>query len=164
MNILDQAMALEQQGEALYRSFANEASDEGTVYIFSRLADQEKKHYGILSNMKEAAPVLDEKEVALKSIRDIFEGWRGNKAPLNVKPSQVELYRKALDVEEKSVRLYEEGADKATDDKIQAVFLRIAAEEKRHREVLENIIEFVTKPDVWSENAEFGYRGKDYYL
>jgi rubrerythrin len=37
-------------------------------------------------------------------------------------------------------------------------------EEKRHRWILENIIEFVTKPEVWAENAEFDHLEEDYYL
>ncbi len=164
MNILDQAMALEQDGERLYRSLAQEASDEGTVYIFSRLADQEKNHYNMFKRIKERTPLSADTKVELKRVRDIFEGWRVGGARPNVRPSQVELYRKALDVEEKSIRLYEENAKTADDERSRSAFLLIAGEERRHLQLIENIIEFVTKPDIWAENAEFGYRGEDYYL
>ena len=164
MDILDQAMALEQDGERLYRSFAKDSSDEGAAYIFSRLADQEKSHYNTFKKIKERTPLSEETKVELKSVRDIFEGWRVDGARLNVRPSQVDLYRKALDVEEKSIRLYEENAKTADDEKARSAFLLIAGEERRHLQLIENIIEFVTKPDIWAENAEFGYRGEDYYL
>ena len=164
MDIFDEAMKIEKEGEALYRSFVEAASDEGAAYIFSRLADQEKKHYAVFKNMKDALPAAFEKNASIKDVRDIFVGWKNTHARFNVKMDQAELYRKALDVEKESVRLYEDGAKKADDEKIKAVFLQIAAEEKTHQQVMENIIEFVTKPETWAENAEFGYRGEDYYL
>ena len=35
------------------------------------------------------------------------------------------------------------------------LFVRIAEEEKKHAFLLENVIDFVTKPDNWLENAEW---------
>jgi rubrerythrin len=164
MNIFDQAMKIEKQGEVLYRSFAKEATDKGAIYIFTWLSEQEKKHYGIFKKMRAGAPVSVEEDFALKAVRSIFSAWKDTGAKVNVKTAQVELYRKALDVEEQSVRLYEEGARNADDKRAKAVFLQIAIEERVHRQTMENIIEFVTKPAIWAENAEFGYRGEDYYL
>ena len=164
MDIVDQAIAIERQGEDFYRAFAGSVSDEGAVYIFSWLADQEKKHYGVFQKMKEGGLAHIEKSSDLKSVRDIFSGWKATRARLSVNVSQIELYRQALDVEEKSIRIYEEGARTAVDNAARFAFLSIAAEEKAHRQIMENIIEFVTKPEFWVENAEFGYRGEDYYL
>lgn len=163
-NIFDQAMALEQQGEELYRSFARDASDQGTVYIFSWLADQEKKHYEVFQKMKNEGTATVEKSSDLKGVREIFANWKKTRAKPSVNVRQVELYRQALEVEEKSIRLYEEEARKATNDAAKSAFFTIATEEKAHRQIMENIIEFITKPDFWAENAEFGYRGEDYYL
>jgi rubrerythrin len=164
MDIFDQAMAIERQGEALYRSVARDASDKGVIYIFSWLADQEKKHYDVLKNMKEDGLAPVGQSFDLKGIRGIFLNWKETRARIDVKTPQVDLYRQALDIEEKTVKLYEEGARTAADNVTKAAFLSIAAEEKVHRQIVENIIEFITKPDFWAENAEFGYRGEDYYL
>ena len=164
MDILDQAMAIERQGENLYRAFARDISDKGAVYIFTWLADQEKKHYSIFQKIKESGPTLVEKSADLKNVREIFSSWKDARARLSVKVSQVELYRQALDVEQKSVRLYEEGARSASDDVTKSAFLAIAAEEKAHQQIMENFIEFITRPEFWAENAEFGYRGESYYL
>jgi rubrerythrin len=164
MDILEQAMKIEKQGEMLYRAFAQDASDKGAIYIFSWLADQEKKHYDIFKRMKEDSPVSYEKDSLFKAVLSVFSGWMDARARLDVKTTQVDLYRIVLGVEEESVRLYEEGAKKADDDKMKSIFLQIAGEEKVHQRVMEHIIEFVTKPEIWFENAEFGYRGEDYYL
>ncbi|NTV29570.1 MAG: ferritin family protein [Candidatus Omnitrophica bacterium] len=164
MNILDEALKIEEQGERLYRSFARDASDKGANYIFDWLADQEHKHHAIFQRMKEGGHVPDVKSADLKGVRDIFSGWKDVRPGLDIKTDQVELYRQALVVEEKSVALYEEGAHIAADEPARSVFLRIAAEEKAHQQIMENIIDLVTRPDFWAENAEFGYRGEDYYL
>jgi rubrerythrin len=164
MDIFDQAIAIEKQGEALYRTFASAAPDKGAAYIFTWLADQEKKHGALFKELKASGSAPIEKSPALKGVRDIFSNWKETRARLSVKTPQVELYRQALEVEEKSIQLYEEGGRTAESDMARSLFLNIAAQEKTHREILENIIEFVTKPDSWAENAEFGYRGEDYYL
>jgi len=90
--------------------------------------------------------------------------WKNTSTKLSVQVPQIELYRRALDVEEKSVQLYEEGARTVADEATRTAFLNVAIEEKAHRQIMENIIEFVIKPEYWTENAEFGYRGEDYYL
>jgi rubrerythrin len=41
------------------------------------------------------------------------------------------------------------------------IFLKIAEEEKRHYLVLENIIKFINKPDIWLEDPEW-YHLEDY--
>jgi rubrerythrin len=35
------------------------------------------------------------------------------------------------------------------------IFLKLADEEKKHYFLLENIIDFVSRPQKWLENAEF---------
>ncbi|MBF0331594.1 MAG: ferritin family protein [Candidatus Omnitrophica bacterium] len=164
MDIFDQAMKIEQEGRFLYSAFARDAADEGAVYVFSWLADQEKKHYDAFKAMKAASPVSFKNDTLFKTVLSVFSTWKDARIKLNVNPTQVDLYRKALATEEDSIRLYEEGARTAHNDAMKAVFLQIAAEEKAHRHVMENIIEFVTKPDTWAENAEFGYRAEEYYL
>ncbi len=164
MDIIDQAMNIERQGELLYRAFANALSDKGAIYIFTWLADQEKRHYEVFQKIKQGGPLANEKSSDLQGVRNIFLGWKDANPGLNSKTPQIELYRHALDVEEKSVRLYEEGARTAADEAARAAFLLITAEEKAHRQIMENIIEMVIKPEYWAENAEFGYRAEEYYL
>lgn len=164
MDIVGEAMKIEKKGQMLYRAFAQNSSDKGAVFIFTRLADQEKDHYDAFKKMKDASQVTLRKNAVFKEVLGIFSGWQDARTRLNVKMTQVELYRKALEVEEASIRLYEEGAEKADNDRIKAVFLQILAEEKEHRRVMENIIEFVTKPESWFEDAEFGHKGEEYYL
>ena len=164
MKILDQALSIEQEGARFYRALAKQSSDEGVIYIFSWLASQEEKHYTVFQKMKKGAFGAIDKDQTSRGVVDVFKAWKDSGERLDVKTPQVELYRKALAVEEESIKLYAEGARSASHEEAKAIFLWIAAEEKMHREIMENMIEFITKPDSWAENAEFGYRGAEYYL
>lgn len=163
MNIFDQAMEIEKEGEALYRQFSMEAPDQGMKTIFSRLADQELKHYNVFAELKKDKPASVAETSLLKDVKDIFEEWRERTVCIDSNTPQADLYRKALEVEKKSVSVYSEYAATAIPPQ-KEIFLRIVAEEKGHQRIMENIIEFVTKPDVWAENAEFSHLDEEYYL
>jgi len=51
---------------------------------------------------------------------------------------------------------YAEKAEEVESESQKEMLLAIAEEEKRHYFLLDNIIEFVARPDTWLENAEFG--------
>ena len=144
MNILDQAMVIEQEGETLYRSFVRDLTNNGAIYIFTWLADQKKKHYDSIKKIKQGEKAASiGKSSDLQGVRDIFLNWKKVNPKLSIKVSQIELYRQALDVEEKSIRLYGEGARMAADEATKTALLNLAIEEKAHRQFMENIIEFV---------------------
>lgn len=163
MNIFDQAMEIEKEGETLYRQFALEAPDKGMKNIFTWLADQELKHYDIFRYLKACKPASVAESPVLSRIKDIFEEWKEKTPCLEIKTTQADLYRKALEVEKKSISVYEKYAAAANEEQ-KGIFLKIASEEKGHKRIMENIIEFVTKPEAWAENAEFSHLDEDYYL
>ncbi len=163
MNIFDQAMEIEKEGEELYEKFSQEAPNQGMRYIFSWLADQERKHRDIFKKLKEGKPASVAESVPLQNIKEIFEDWRESATCIEADTSQADVYRRALDIEIKSISIYQKYAATAASPQ-KEIFLRIAAEEKGHKKIVENIIEFVTKPEVWAENAEFSNLGGDYYL
>lgn len=160
MNIFDQAMEIEKEGEALYRQFALEAPEKGMKNIFTWLADQELKHYRIFQLLKACKPASVAESTTLSDVKDIFEEWKDKTPCIEANIPQAELYRKALEVENKSILVYEKYVSAPQKE----IFLKIAAEEKSHKHIVENIIEFVTKPEVWAENAEFSHLDPDYYL
>jgi rubrerythrin len=79
---------------------------------------------------------------------------------LHVDIAEVELYRKAQDIETKTRDFYIEKSAEV-DAAQKEILLKIADEEKRHYLVLEKIIDFVNRPDYWLENPEW-YHLEDY--
>ena len=164
MNIFDQVMDMEREGETLYRGFAKHAPEQGLAKIFNWLADQEKKHYETFLEMKKGKDAALAEDAVLRNIKDIFEAWKKGRPQFDSKTNQADLYRQALETEQKSAELYGAQAGISSSEAQKQLWLKIAAEEKRHEHILENIIEFVTKPEFWAENAEFSHLEKDYYL
>jgi rubrerythrin len=154
MNIFEFAMEKEKYSEDYYRRLAGKSNNKGLETVFNMLADEEAKHYKIVSDMKEdIAPDLAETTV-LSDAKDVFAKMRESVQNFNLDASQTELYRKALKIEKQSRDFYLEKADEV--EKTQKeIFLKLADEEKKHYFLLENIIDFVSRPKTWLENAEF---------
>jgi rubrerythrin len=154
MNIFEFAMEKEKYSEDYYRRLAGKSSNKGLETVFNMLADEEAKHYKIVSDMKEdIAPDLAETTV-LSDAKDVFAKMRESARSFNFDVSQTELYRKALNIEKQSQDFYLEKANEV--EKAQKeIFLKLANQEKRHYFLLENIIDFVSRPETWLENAEF---------
>jgi rubrerythrin len=164
MNIFDQVMEMETEGETLYRDFAKQTTEPGVGKIFSLLADQEQKHYETFKKMKEGKSVIVAEDTILQGIKDVFEEWKKEMFQADFKISQADLYRQALETEQKSALLYKEHARKAATKERREMGLSIACEERNHELVLENIIDFIAKPEYWVENAKFSNLGENYYL
>ena len=163
MDIFDHAMALEKEGEELYREFALETPNKSLKHIFTWLADRELEHYKIFQDLKAHKASLSVENVVMTGIQNIFAEWRERTPAMVTSATRAALYRKALEVERKSVSVYGKYAD-AADASQKGVFLAILAEEKGHERILESILEFITKPEAWSVNPEFSQLDKDYNL
>ncbi|MFH2146248.1 MAG: ferritin family protein [Candidatus Omnitrophota bacterium] len=162
MNIFDYAMQIEKEGDALYTEFARTAPNKGMTTIFTELAEQEKKHYEIFKKMKERQDVSIAGTSSLSNSKGVFAKWKEEKNKFDFNISQADLYRKALEIEQKSIDFYMDKSREADNIKQKKIFEGIADEERAHYDVVENVIEFITKPERWVENAEFGKMREEY--
>ena len=152
MNIYEFAMKMERDGERFYRNLADKAESAGIKRILILLADDEVKHYDAISEMAEkTSPEMADTEI-LSEAKTIFADMQDT--ALDLGRTQVDLYRQAQDIERKSQEFYVEQAE-AANPAHKALFSRIADEEKRHYFLLDNVIEFLDRPQTWIENAEF---------
>ncbi len=158
MDIFEFAMQMEQDGEKFYRDLAEKSDDKGLARILIMMAEDEVKHYNILKEMHEKKEVQLEDTSVLANAKNIFaqmaERKEGEKMIRNAS-SQIELYQKAQEIEKKSEDFYREKAELVQNEKNKAIMLKIADEEKRHYFLLDNIVEFVSRPDTWLETAEW---------
>jgi rubrerythrin len=154
MNIFEFAMEKEKFSEDYYRRLSATSNNKGLKAIFNMLADEEAKHYKIVSDMKEnIAPDLVETTI-LSNAKGVFAKMRQSVQNFDLNISQTELYRKAQNIEKQSRDFYLEKANEV--EKTQkGIFLKLADQEKKHYFLLENIIDFVSRPETWLENAEF---------
>ena len=65
------------------------------------------------------------------------------------------IYQYALQLEKDSENFYRDKSKEIKEQEKRDLLLRIAEEEKKHYFLLENMIDFLSKPKTWLENAEF---------
>lgn len=155
MDIFEFAMEKEKLSEDYYRQLSGKTENSGLKNIFGMLAGEEARHYDVVSKMKEDSPVEVKQTSVLSDAKAVFSKMRESAENFNFDISQTELYRKARDIESESRDFYLAKAKEVTEEHLKGLFLQLAEEEKKHYFLLENIIEFVSRPEQWLENAEF---------
>jgi rubrerythrin len=159
MVINEYAMQMEKDGENYYRELSRKTANAGLKNILTILADAEVKHYNVFQSMKKNEGIPDTDTEILSNVNNIFIRMR-EEEQTGVDSSQAELYRKAQEIEKKTRDFYLEKADEVKASQ-KAIFIKIAGEEKKHYLILENIIDFVSRPETWLENPEW-YHLEDY--
>jgi len=154
MNIFEYAMQMEKDGEEYYRQMAGKTANKGLQAILTMLADEEVKHYKTIEKMQTQEPHIEDATI-LSDVRNIFVQIKESGESFDFDIQQTELYRKARDIEKNSRDFYTEKANEVTEEYQRELFLKLADEERKHYVLLDNIIEFVSKPEYWLENAEF---------
>ena len=154
MDIFEFAMKMEKDGENYYRELATKTVNRGLGSIFTMLANAEVIHYKVFQRMKEHEKIEAAPAAILSGVKNIFEKMK-EENDTNVNMAETEWYKKAQEIEKASRDFYlkEAGEVEGADQK--ETFLRIAEEEKRHYLILEKIIDFVSRPQTWLENAEW---------
>lgn len=155
MNIFDQAMQLELDGEAFYKTLSNQVQQEGVKKIFMWLAADERKHYEIFRRLKESEPVVVmEDSQVLEAARNLFERVLPKEAARLDLQTNLEAYQLAMKAEQESIDLYTRTLEEQAEPAVKQVLQQILMEEHKHFTVIENIYDFVNKPNqsfVWGE-------------
>ncbi len=155
MNIFEFAMQKEKYSEDYYRRLAGETNNKGLRNIFGMLAGEEAKHYSVIKQMKNKIPEKVYNTDVIPNAKDIFMRMKKSKEKFDFDASQIDVYKTAQDIEKNSREFYLQKADEAEDRCQKGIFAKLAEEEKKHYFLLQNIIEFVSRPETWLENAEF---------
>ncbi len=158
MNIFDFAMQMELDGKAFYEEQAARAELPELRDILLQLAADEQRHYNIFKAMKEGKSVAAEHQVQteiLESVKNVFENLKSQKKEFAFAEGSQKVWQEAQDVEKKSEDFYRQKADEVTEDEQKLFLNRIADEERKHWVTIENVIQFLDRPNHWLENAEW---------
>ena len=156
MNAYQHAMRMESEAERFYRDLADGISDTTIKNVFNMLADEEVKHFAVFEKMSKNSKLADINNIDMSAkVREIFTDIKGCNRKYTFTDEQVAYYEKAAKIEDNAAKFYEEKAAEMTDPAQKEAFLAIAKEEKKHKELMENLAHFVAAPDSWLESAEF---------
>ena len=159
MNIYDFGMQMEKDGENFYRELAAASKIAGLKKIFGMLADEEVEHFRVLKQMKlqNSQAQLPETHI-LTDVKNIFIDMKEEAGDLHIDTTvDTDAFRKARDIEQKSIDFYLEKAEEAEDAAVKNILIRLARMEEKHRNIMQNLVDFVSRPEPghWLENAEW---------
>lgn len=157
MDVYGFAMQMEKDGEAYYRVCAAKSASAGLNRILLLLAAAEATHFELFRRMKAREEAVLPDAALLDLVKNVFVEIREREGTAGARTSEVELYRKALELERKSWELYGSFAERAASPIERLTFERVAVEERRHYRIVEGIIDFVSRPEQWLENAEWNH-------
>lgn len=159
MDMFDIAIQMEKEGALFYRDLASKAKTTGLKTIFTMLAEDEDKHQKVFASLKQGASIAMVPSQVSDNAEAVFKKFK--KADFLSESKQVEAYERALEVELKSIEYYSEQVEELSSMAMQKAVEAIIEEERRHYDLLDDIIMMLERPASWVENAEFGVR-EDY--
>lgn len=159
MELFDIAIRMEMEGAAFYRDLARKTTSEGFRNIFTMLAEDEDRHKATFEAMKSNSDVPASTSDASVRATQIFKQF--SKEDFLQEEKQLSVYEEALEIELKSIEFYSEQHESIADVKQKRALAKIIEEERRHYDLIDDIIVMVERPETWVEHAEFGVR-EDY--
>lgn len=157
MDIFEFALEKEKMSQDYYRELSKKAQGKGLKKIFNMLVEEEEKHYQIISEMRDDSEVEFVGTNVLSDAKDVFIKMHETMEKFDFDISETELYRKAQQIEKNARDFYLQKANEVVKAEQKDIFLMLAEEENKHYFLLDNIIEFVCRPESWLENAEFNH-------
>lgn len=157
MEMLDYAIQMELDGKEYYEKQADLNKGNRLYSVFKFLANQEFIHAEILKKRKDNIHEVPESSESFNT-KTLFASLDDFKSEVSLLAKQLEVYRYALEIEEKSVNMYQELYDAAEDEKDKEVYAFLIAQEKAHLEMFSELELLVRRPEEWIESAEFGLR------
>jgi rubrerythrin len=155
MNILDFAMKMELDGKAYYENLAAETTVTGLKSIFTSLAADEQKHYETIQGIKAGTHLKMADSAVLDKAKNMFEELAADKNIVGSLKKSLDGYQLARKLEADSVRLYEDMAKKEDKPDTEQLLLRIANEEKKHFNIMDNLYDYVLAPQNFLAWGEF---------
>ncbi|MDD5599426.1 MAG: ferritin family protein [Victivallaceae bacterium] len=162
MNVFEYAKQMELDGIAYYRREAELTKHPGFRKILELLINAERKHYAFFDSLQKGSVPEELLEFPEDEVKNVFRKMLQDKENFDFSAEQVEIYRKAREIEERSEKFYRVEAEKKENTKVKAQLRRIADEEARHALIVDGMVEYINRPDSWVEHAMFSWVGREY--
>ncbi|MDD3867962.1 MAG: rubrerythrin [Clostridia bacterium] len=160
MSLIQFAIKMEKDGEAYYEKQVEQFKGQPIARVFGFLAEAERKHAALLASCDAGQPVEYE-DPALNKARHVFSDLKNYRVDETAAPRQLEVYRYAMEIEQKSIDLYRKLRTDSGQDAQRELLDFLVEQEEDHYALFEQLTELVERPEAWVEDAEFGQR-EDY--
>ncbi len=143
LTILDQAMAIEREGQAFYLKAARIARDQAGQDMFRTLAGEEQVHYDVLRREHAALSSrgswvpAEVAEAPANLAKQLFpKGVRGLEAAVHPETSERDALLFGLGIESRSFALYRRSGEETDDPIARQTFESLAGQEQNHFDTL----------------------------
>ncbi len=161
MDIFEIAKNIEKEGKEYYLKLAKESPEPSLAGVFQFLAKEEQLHYDIFTAMQNKTPVSTIPGTSSSEAKKMFSQLSSHFALPEMFYDYTAAYMRALEMERKSIKMYEDMFAKSTSEQDKKTLSFLITEEERHEHLLEHLIEFVNEPNVFLETAEFNHLADD---
>lgn len=159
MNFIELAINLERENHAFYLEQAEANRDTELYNVFMLLAKDEEAHFNLLSDHAQKIPYKLEDKVDFTLYRNIFKKiLDSGEVDFISNPGQLDIYRKALSIEEKALALYCDIKAESKDERDIDLLNYLISQENAHIKILDTLTYHLNKAVEWVEDAEFGLR------
>jgi rubrerythrin len=140
LRVLETAKDLERRGQAFYKEAAEAVSDEKVKSMLLALADAEDRHLQLIEDMRrgleKAFPALSQRE-DVGNLAARFQDLLFPEAPSAIlsdtsKLTEIEVLERGKQLEEESIKLYEDAAEREVNPGASNAFRSLVMEERMH--------------------------------
>lgn len=154
MSIYQEAIQLEQEGAAYYEEQAEKYPESAIHNIFKTLARAERRHeVAILEYQRENEFQLPEETEPME--KSFFATAEDVEVEYFLVPRALDVYLTALEMERKSIELYSDQLKQSKDETEKALLKWLVAEEEKHYNQLDKLIEMIRHGDEYVTHAMF---------
>jgi len=158
MNRLEFAIQMENDGQTYYLELAEANKENRLSTLFRKLANDERIHAEILSKRLKDLPYELSDNEELLNFENAFASNREMKNDIRTTLTQLDVYQAVLDREMKSIELYRDMRATANQGKDKILLDFLVFQETAHAKIFQGLVELLTRPEEWVEDAEFGIR------
>ena len=158
MGIFDFALSFEREHEEFYLQQLKETNNISLKKVYKLLAEEEVKHQKIVKKLSAENEADEPDSDLIPRVKDIFTGIATAIADSMKKTGQVDIYKQAREMEDKAHNFYQEKAEAEDSDKVKEILKRLAVEEKKHWNIMNNLVVMVNRPNTWLDDAEWYHR------
>ena len=162
LDILEKAIAFEEEGMAFFQDRAAHAPSALERNLFKSLAKDEAGHKAYLIGLRddllkeqsvEALPEVEEDHVL--NVRAIFEAALDAAGdPYDYQPEELEILKGAMNVERRGYAMYSGAAAEVASPRAKELFSHLAAEEQNHFALLKNTYDYLADPEGFTSFDE----------
>ena len=154
MSIYQKAIQLEQEGAAYYEEQAEKHPDSAIHSIFKTLARAERRHErAILEYQRQKEFQVPEATDPME--KTFFATAENIEVEYYLVPRALDVYLTALEMERKSIEMYQEQLDQSDDEIEKALLKWLVSEEEKHYDQLNKLIEMIRHGDEYVTHAMF---------